>query len=241
MGKKNRAERHERLGRRRRYSAERPLELEGSVELRLALPARWARLSRWLVAFVGALPTYRSGTREGRGKVLALRTVVSFVALMLVGLGRERWYWGLTGVAVAVLLFIVPLADVRRRRLLDAARRLGRPGERWEPTAAEVHYDGKKLSVRAAGRTWKSLRPAAVPLRKSVGRSEGWLYLVLTAETASASRREPFRIRVRAAEVPEGAGEEAVDVGPAVTVDAEGWALLVEQLGPRGSGVKPPG
>ncbi len=81
MGKRNRAERHK--GRRRRFTPERPLELSGAVDLAEPVPPRWARVGRALEAVVSALPTYRSGTREGRQKVLALRSVVAVAALML--------------------------------------------------------------------------------------------------------------------------------------------------------------
>ena len=212
-----------------RYTPDEPLELEGAVPGFEPLPSRGGAVARAVAAGVRRLPTYSAG-RAGREKALWIRLGLGAVALSLVALGREQWQWGLVGIAVATLLVVVPTLDTRQRRWLDALRRLEQPRQRAVSRPASLRFDGRKISIRAADRVWRSLRPANPPHEVVVAYDEsGWAWLGLVPPSQRGARRpEPLWFRApadRLADRPEPT-PRAEPGGEAMTLEAEGWATL---------------
>ena len=228
--------------RRVRYTPDKPLELRGTVPGTESVPSRRGGLGRVLGAFVGALPAYTAGTRAGRDRAIWIRGAIGAAALLLVAVGRDDWRWGLGGLAVALTLFLVPIPDVRKRRWLAAAARLGEPTQRAIRAEAELHYDGKKLTVRSGGRVWRSLRPANPPHDLVVRLEDDLLLLGLVP---AGKRADTVWFAAPAAEVaePPPLTPEASTPAPgeAMALDGAGWTLLYDGLTvpPKGPACQP--
>ncbi len=175
MGKKGKKGRK----RRPKYSAESPLELSVVVARSEPVPARWGRLAAPYEGLIRLLPEYElSGS--GRDAARIIKLAMGVAAVYIVTLGKEHWFFGLLGVLIGLLTMIVPVSDVRKRRLIAWARRLAEPGERFVPRPGSLHFDGRKLTIRADERVWRSLRPGTPPAALVVGaRKERQFFLGL--------------------------------------------------------------
>lgn len=144
------------------YSPDAPLVVPGTVSLYVERPARWRALSRPLEALAAATPSYKLG-RAGVTRRNVARAVIAGAALLLVAEGRAHLMWGVLGVIVAASLLVVPMAEHRKRRLVAWATRLRAPESTPRDVPAALHWDGKKATITAEGRVWKSQRPRSPP------------------------------------------------------------------------------
>lgn len=228
MGKKRRK-------RRPTYTAEQPLQLQVVVARSEPLPARWGSLSGPTEALIRLLPEYElSGS--GRDVARVIKIAMGVGAIYLVTLGKEHWVFGLLGVLVGLATMVVPVSDVRKRRLLAASRRLAEPRERFVPAVGSLNFDGRKLTITSLERVWRSLRPASPPVDVVVGVSDAAperVYLGLIAPTKAGKDAGLWFASARPRELPEGVTIAPVQLsgeppGQTVEVEPDAWLALHE-------------
>ncbi|MCA9514487.1 MAG: hypothetical protein KC635_06060 [Myxococcales bacterium] len=153
---------------RARYDDAAPLLVPGVVTKYVERRSRWRALSKPLEALAGAMPSYKLG-RAGVTQRNVARVVLAGIALLLVAEGRAHLVWGVLGVLVAASLLVVPLAEHRKRRFIEWAARLRDPVMTPVSVPAELRWDGRKATITAEGRVWKSQRPRSPPAHVIIG------------------------------------------------------------------------
>ncbi len=148
--------------RRRKYSPDDRMEVEGTVRRPVERPAPRRVWLRPLRSLVDLLPVHGE-TRRGREFAVFLRLMIGAAAIMMVTKGRQDWIWGAGGVLAALSSLVVPLSETRRRRWLRRLDGMNSPTTVLEPRPATLEYDGRKASIRVDGRVWRSLRPFDPP------------------------------------------------------------------------------
>lgn len=233
--------------RRRRITAEAPLELSCVVPGWREAPSRARLLAGPARVLVALLPAFKSGP-SGRRLAIVTKVGIGAGAAALASLGRESLAFALLAAVVALSLLVLPLPDYKKRRLLASAERLAEPRRLPAPSPGALAYDGAKLVIRSGDRVWRSLRPrqpqhevlvgvdadrVALGLVRPGGKRSDPLWFV-TPRTAVPATYDPVATDPRYA---------PGDIGEVVAVDGAAWAALHEALwDPTTGGLpRPPG
>jgi hypothetical protein len=214
--------------RRRKHTAEEPLEASGVVLQPVEKPAprrRWLSPTR---AFVESIPFHQE-TRRGREFAVFVRLMVGIAAIMMVTKGRADWVWGLAGVLTALSSLLVPLSETRRRRWLRHLDAMTEPTTVMESRPATLDFDGRKASIRVDGRVWRSLRPFDPPGSVRIVNTTKRLWLGLVPP--EGRKRDELWFSTPAAPLIERvAAKESSEVSPDVSLelDADSFCAVYE-------------
>lgn len=166
-----------------KVSADKPLSLAGVVFREVSHRPLRARAVSPLAALVAHWPTYRA-TQSGRQGAWLVRALVIAAGVAL-AVKLPRPVGDVLGLAVGCLALVVPMAHLPHARRLARLRSLAGPRSRPVPTPAELFYDGRKLTIRAEGRVWYSLRVDAASARVTAVAVPGGRWLGLLGEGRS--------------------------------------------------------
>jgi hypothetical protein len=210
-----------------RYTAESPLVLGGTVPSGEERPAAWAGVLGPLEWFVGHLPARRD-TRSGRDSARFAKALIALAAVgVAVGLPSPVGLY----IAAAMLpaVFVLPLRRLRKTVWLERIQRWRAPRLSGHAIPATLHFDGRKLSIRAEERGWRSIRPEVAPHRRVLGSLGGAAVL---AWIHPRSPKESLWVMAPGAAaglppLPEGAAPTPAQT---CTVDEAAWATLLVAL-----------
>ena len=144
--------------RRKRYTPEAPLKLQGNVHLEELGPDRDGWWLRLFEAVVELIPAF-DGSSEGRFKSAVIKIGLGAVAISLVTARDDHWSVALFGVVIAMLILIIPLGDTQKVRILARIKRSREPKATIQQRHGDLFFDGSKLSLKTGGRTLHSIRP----------------------------------------------------------------------------------
>ncbi len=183
----------------RKHSLDSPLTASGTVDLPAELPPRVPALAAPLAALVAAVPGHEESGR-GRELAMAIKLAIGAMGIWMVTWGRDDWRLGLAGVLVALTAVFIPLSESRKRRLRLAAEGLATGRRATRPVPAELVFDGRKLTVRAEDRVYRSLRPGDPGCTIHLEAREGMALLALLPPTGR--KRDPLWFATDAASLP---------------------------------------
>ena len=162
----------------RKHDADTPLSAAGTVGQTVQLPARVPWLAGPLSTLVSIIPSHEESV-AGRQLAMAITLVIGGLGIWTVTWGKDDWTIGLYGVLIALSAVFIPLGESRKRRLREAAASLSIGRDAVRPVAAELFFDGRKLTVRAQERVYRSIRPDDPPCTVRIGERGGLAVLGL--------------------------------------------------------------
>jgi hypothetical protein len=209
------------------YTASEPLTLSGTVEHSEAVgeAGRFA----FLTALVRWIPAHRAH-RGGRDKAQLAK-----VLLVAGGLGIAAWFGTIPGIVlggcVIASALVLPVPQYRKSLWIARIEALGGGRTRSRSKVAEIHWNGRKVSVRVDGKVVRSLRPFEVGSPPLVGLHEDAPILGLIPRSAGVGA--PIWVRGEGA-LPAGAtiqgSFDEISIDDPVQVRAGEWKQLWETM-----------
>ncbi len=235
--RKKQQKREERERRKRvRYTKEAPLTCAGWIQTRTEKPSALRFLQRPMAALgelIGGLPTAPVSS-QGRKRVREGR-----VAVMVVGLAIAVWGGtaptAVLGCVIAMLANALPMQHATQMRWKSRLGRVGAGRTRTSRTPVEIVFDGRGVSVIAAGETLRRVLTHEGQYSMKVRRVEDRLALGVLPPSGGKATQLWFLTEI-APEVPVNPDAvtrlEAKKVDTPVGVDSQTFLALHEGIRP---------
>ena len=153
---------HKQKRRLKKYRPDTPLEIPATVMVQVEKIVASPRVMQLKRAAFSWIPSHEDN-KKGRQYARWFRIAIGLLACLCVAKGTEHGAWGGIGISLALTTLMIPISEARKRRILNDTKRHRKNTLRWTPVDAHLLYDGRKISIRAQGRVWRSLRPANPP------------------------------------------------------------------------------
>ncbi|MGM0576850.1 MAG: hypothetical protein ACQEXJ_14085 [Myxococcota bacterium] len=187
-------------------------------------------MARPLERALGLVPTYRQ-TAAGERKRVGVKLALGAVAVGFATLSKDSWAWVAPSLVALLLAVLLPVRRRRREEWTRTARAMAGPRVVLEDVPVEARYDGRKLSMEAAGRQW-SVRPGGTRVRTGADADGPWLALLRSKRPEAGAA---FRLGPEPDEDASRFEEAACPCPPerVVTLDADGWELILATFAPE--------